>query len=139
MSSLKREVFAKKEGRCDKYSKAQDPTVSHSEKRNQGCRVGEYWWQHLRFISCSRQQAQACTSCTVCATTNRSVSTSFGMSGLTSFQFVDGTIPLSAPARCAPSTFSLTTPTSETHPRTVIWTKHVKMEHVMGVLISTYI
>lgn len=65
--------------------------------------------------------AASSASRTVLAKTNcMRARTSFGTSCSTSFLFAHGRITLLAPARCAPSTFSLIPPTGETRPRSVI-------------------
>src|SRR6266850_445103 len=65
--------------------------------------------------------AASSASRTVLAKTNCiRARTSFGTSCSTSFLFAHGRINLLAPARCAPSTFSLIPPTGETRPRSVI-------------------
>ena len=66
--------------------------------------------------------AASSASRTVLAKTNCiRARTSFGTSCSASFLFAHGSITMLAPARCAPSTFSLIPPTGETRPRSVIW------------------
>jgi hypothetical protein len=87
----------------------------------------------VRHGSAPSPNAASSASRTVRANTNCiRARTSFGTSCSTSLRFAQGTITLFAPARCAPSTFSLTPPTGETRPRSVIWDQTLNIELPCG-------